>query len=100
MRQISDYILSEKTIFSPKKMKKQIFVKNKIGEIYKQYKVISKLGEGTYGKVYKVMKKDNKQLRAIKIIKKSKMNKNDIVKIMNKVNLLKSLDHPNIIKIY
>ena len=60
MRQISDFILSQKTIFSPKKMKKQNFVKSKVGEIYKEYTVISKIGEGTYGKVYKVMKKENK----------------------------------------
>lgn len=39
-------------------------------------------------------------IRAAKIMKKSKISDLEKSKLINEINILKKLDHPNIIKIY
>lgn len=65
------------------------------------YELLKLVGEGSFAKVYRVMNKENKIIRAMKIISSDK------IKIMgktedfiNEINLVKGLDHPNINKIY
>ena len=36
----------------------------------------------------------------MKILKKSSIKKNDEIKMLEEMNILKKLDHPNIIKLY
>jgi calcium-dependent protein kinase len=56
------------------------------------------LGEGSYGKVYKVIHKHTKELRAMKMIRKdTRYNDHEI---MNEIEILKNLDHPKIVKIF
>ena len=67
---------------------------------YDIYEKISQLGEGTYGKVYKVKNKQNNSIRAMKRIDKywlDKLNDNEVVK---EIEILKDLNHPYIIKLY
>ena len=66
----------------------------------KYYKKIRNLGSGSYGTVYlaKNVLKDN--LVAIKVIEKVPSNIIDDMEIKNEINILKSLSHPNIVKIY
>lgn len=47
------------------------FVKIKSEKVDGHYTVVKKLGEGSYGSVYKVIYKKTKEERAMKIIKKS-----------------------------
>lgn len=65
------------------------------------YEELKELGEGAFGRVIKVKHKTTGELRAIKIIDKTMLHEdledNDIE---NEINILKSLDHPNIIKVY
>lgn len=56
------------------------------------------VGEGTYGKVVKGKLKGGKETRAIKIIPKSKVRNPE--RFATEINILKTLDHPNIIKLY
>ena len=65
------------------------------------YENISLIGEGAFGKVMKVRHKGNKEIRAMKVILKSLLvdGMSDI-EVYNEIKILKSLDHPNIIKIY
>lgn len=57
------------------------------------------MGRGAYGVVYKAKQKDGtNQYRAIK--KMSRKLIKDPAVIINEVDILKSLDHPNIIRIY
>jgi calcium-dependent protein kinase len=59
------------------------------------------LGEGSYGTVWKIKHNLVKVERAMKIIKKSKkINKETEKEIVSEIEILKSLDHPNIVKIY
>lgn len=56
------------------------------------------LGAGAFGKVLMAKKKNSEIYRAIKVIPKSTVKKKS--SFTNEINILKSLDHPNIIKIY
>ena len=66
------------------------------------YDELNKLGEGAYGKVVKVRHKISKVLRAMKIIHKDKISlgSEEEEALINEINVVKSLDHPNIMKVY
>ena len=64
-----------------------------------KYKVTNKIGEGSYGAVYLAYNLFTKQKVAIKRIVKSEENKIDELELKNEINILKKLDHPNILKI-
>ena len=57
------------------------------------------VGKGSYGVVYLVKHKQLHRYFAMKIIKKRNRSKNDEEELMNEINILKKLDHPNILKI-
>ena len=64
------------------------------------YEVLTKLGAGTYGQVYKVKKKENGSIRAMKKIEKyhlGNINESDVIK---EIEILKNLNHPYIIKLF
>ena len=67
------------------------------------YRIINKLGKGSFGSVYKVEHKITKEIRAMKIIKRNIFSNNE-KKINNKfvkeIQVLKELEHPNIVKIF
>lgn len=67
-----------------------------------RYEFIKKIGQGSYGEVFQVRNLETNAVCAMKIIKKKKEGLNlSINKInSNEINLLMSLDHPNIIKIF
>ena len=69
--------------------------KNSLNDIYKIEKL---LGEGGYGKVYLVRHKKMNLLRAMKVI--PIYSKNEKQKIDEEIELLKQLDHPNIVKLF
>lgn len=58
------------------------------------------IGEGAYGKIYKVTKKDNNEVRAIKVIRKDLIPAAELEELVNEINILKDLDSPNILKIF
>ena len=92
----------EKIIISPtKKESSQIFVDYKTfikgkpySEILKEYKQGIEIGEGGFGKVKTIIHKKTGQLRAVKIIKKTKEFK------LDEIENLMLLNHPNILKIF
>ena len=70
------------------------------GKPSKKYKVLSHLGNGSYGKVYKAMNLKTENLVAIKSVKKKKDKEDEDKFISNEIDFLKRLSHPNIVKIY
>ncbi len=81
-------------------LNKALFVTSKQENILNFYEVIPKeLGRGAYGVVYKAKQKgDTNQYRAIKKMSRKLMKDPSI--IINEVDIMKNLDHPNIIRIY
>ena len=61
-----------------------------------------KIGEGAYGKVIEVQHKISKVFRAMKIINKNAMSLGNEEEdaLINEINIVKSLEHPNIMKVY
>ena len=57
------------------------------------------LGRGSFGIVYLVKHKELSRYFAMKVIKKTSKNKEEEENLMNEINILRKLDHPNILKI-
>ena len=67
----------------------------------KDYKKLQILGEGTFSIVYEVQNRITDIMRAMKIIKKNPHDtKKDEEEIINEINILKTMDHPNIVKLF
>ena len=64
-----------------------------------EYKKIKLLGQGSFGKVYLVKHKILKTNFAMKIIPKKINGINKEANLNNEINILRKLDHPNILKI-
>ena len=64
-----------------------------------KYKVLSRIGDGSYGTVYLAINIMTKQNVAMKKINKIQENEVDDMEIKNEIDILKKLDHPNIVKI-
>ena len=67
----------------------------------KDYKKKKFLGEGSFATVYLVQNRITEAIRAMKIINKSSnTSEEDEKEIINEINILKIMDHPNILKIF
>lgn len=78
-----------------------IFVCENTNKFQDIYRIGSILGTGTYGEVRLCYHRENNEKRAVKIFKKELYNsKSKRSKLMSEVSVLKSLDHPNIIRVY
>ena len=65
------------------------------------YKKLNFLGEGSFAAVYRVQNRITDSIRAMKIINKSaSCSPEDDKEIFNEINILRTLDHPNILKIF
>lgn len=65
------------------------------------YKLISKIGRGSFGSVYKVLQIKSGLIRAMKVIKQEYLKYQDDDKtFLKEIEILMKLEHPNIIKIF
>ena len=78
----------------------ETLITQKFGNPDKFYKKICDLGCGSYGTVYKAKNLIFDNIVAIKVIEKIQDNMIDDIEIKNEINILKTLSHPNIVKIY
>ena len=81
------------------------FITKSSKNVFDIYEIISELGNGAFGRVYKVKRKNsgmNPIIRALKEISKEQMETNEgsSAELKNEIEILKNLDHPNIMKIY
>lgn len=103
------------------KINSSIFIGELAENPFEFYEIIAKLGEGGYGRVYKVKHKSNGTIRAMKIINKYKektqldlyedteienlkikvnQKKYEDERFLKEIEILKKLDHPNIMKVF
>jgi len=76
-----------------------LLVGERSGSIYNDYTVINPaIGRGAYGEVKKAIHRVTGLVRAVKIISKSS-SPLELKKLKHEVDILKRLDHPNIIKV-
>ena len=80
------------------KFGRETFVQKAEGKLLDSYDVIKQLGKGGYGKVYEIRHKTTKEIRACKQL--SKLDIKNLEKFKREIEILKKLDHPNIIKLY
>ena len=59
--------------------------------------MISSLGDGAYSKVYKVQRKHDDQLYALKMVQLKNLSAKEKENAINEVRILASIKHPNII---
>jgi calcium-dependent protein kinase len=82
-----------------------IKIKNLISKIDTQlesnYKILTKLGKGSFGSVFKVLHLNTGLIRAMKQIKKDSLHyQDDDQKFLKEIEILIKCEHPNIIKIF
>ena len=80
------------------KINKESFVTIIEGDITQFYEVQKKIGEGAYGKIYKVRNKQSGDIRAMKQVTKTKIQ--DMGKFQTEIKILSMLDHPNIVRLF
>lgn len=91
IKTVKDFIITE-----------GILVKETKADPYDIYDSLKVLGEGAFGKVEKVKHKISKQIRAMKVIHKDQiqLGSEDEQALINEINIVKTLDHPNIMKVF
>ena len=105
-----NYFINETDTSAPQsimdiKINQKNFVVRRKKNIYDVYEKIKFLGEGAFGSVYKIRRKNSgtrEIIRALKEISKDALNNNlqSEIELKNEIEVLKNLDHPNIMKIY
>ena len=90
--------MEEKNHENSLRINKEFFVSINKGDITRSYEIIKKIGEGAYGKIYKVRNKQSGDIRAMKQIQKNKIK--DLTKFQTEIKILKLVDHPNIVRLF
>ena len=86
---------------TPIKVTNDLIVTESSSEPDKEYKQIKFLGEGSFAAVYQVQNKYTGSICAMKIIKKKySCSSSEEREIRNEINILRAMDHPNILKIF
>lgn len=84
---------------SPSKMARPSVMNN---SLERDYEILEKLGEGSFGVVKKCLHKPTGQFRALKILMKPKKSKGETKENhrIQELEILRVLDHPNILRCY
>lgn len=77
---------------------KQDLVGKVDSKFYDNYKVLKKIGSGSYGTVYRVQHLNTQAIYACKQMKKLSIS--DMDKFTLETSIMKKMDHPNIIKLF
>jgi calcium-dependent protein kinase len=82
------------------KIRRGTFVHYTKGDIIQMYSIIGVLGKGSFGRVYRVKHKISGDIRAVKVLSKENISEAGRSKILFEVEVLRSLDHPNILTVF
>ena len=61
------------------------------------FEIIERIGKGSFAKVYKVRRKADSQIYALKKVNLGKMKKKEKENALNEIRILASVKHPNIV---
>ena len=87
--------------FTPVNVTNEMLVAQSKSNPDNDYKRLNFLGEGSFASVYRVQNKYTDAICAMKIINKSfNCSAEDEKEILNEINILKSMDHPGVLKIF
>lgn len=65
---------------------------------FKDFDILSVIGEGSFGKVFKGRKRDNRSIFALKVMKKQQLiNNNQVKYAVSEAEIMKKLSHPYIL---
>ena len=105
-----DFILEDYEIYDQFTLERQpsiihynrdILVSKIKSDPFKEYKVIKNIGEGSFGKVDLVEHLITGKIRAMKVIQKKNMaQQNNEASVLNELNILKKIDHQNVVRVY
>ena len=76
------------------------FIHISVGNLLDHYKFIEELGQGSTGTIILAEHRKTGLLRAVKTIYKASMTAEETDKMFYEFNIIKNLDHPNILKLY
>jgi len=76
------------------------FVGRTQGKLRDYYRIGKVLGTGAFGEVRMCVHRESSAQRAVKVLRKSHMDDDEKRMLFNEINILKEIDHPNIIKMY
>jgi len=82
------------------KIKASNFVSQHAGKLRDHYRIGKMLGSGAFGEVRVCVHRESGAQRAVKVLRKSHMDEDEKRMFFNEINILKDLDHPNILKMY
>ena len=86
---------------TPIKITNELLVSESKSDPDKEFRKLKFLGKGSFGAVYQVRNKYTGAICAMKIIKKtSSCSIEEEQEIKNEINILRTMDHPNILKIF
>lgn len=69
-------------------------------EISPRYKLIERIGEGAFSKVYKALDCDSGSYIAIKIIDKSHMSLQQVNSVLKEISIMSKITHENVVRLY
>lgn len=78
----------------------QGFVTKQVGKLLEEYAIGDMLGSGGFGEVYLGKHKKTGTERAIKVVNKSEVDESINAAVLHEFNVVRKLDHPNILKMY
>ena len=67
---------------------------------YYSYEAKDQLGKGHFGKVYRATNVQHGYVVALKVVAKSGLKGNRLASLRNEINIMKSLKHDNIVRLY
>lgn len=63
----------------------------------RDFEILSEIGEGAYSKVFKVLRKSDHEVYALKKVRIKSLKKKEKINALNEIRILASISHPNII---
>jgi len=96
---LSGIVRTERSVVTHTKSARGNMLRQRLGQnVEDYYDILGTIGRGSIGNVAKCRHKETGKVYALKTIKTSRMSKDMVDELMNEIDILMQLDHPNIVK--